>query len=204
MAKRGKPPVPARSRNGVGVCCSSRCCSVSRFFPAPPACRCCWPRGSGGARAGGADPAGLMAVVGLLLIAVGDRARVTRRVTGIVLGTLAAIMLLHVRTTAGDLLRTGMAGGRRPASPAARQPGSWRAPLGFLGCGSRSASWPRCSAASLGASRSRTPALVFVPSAGWSLVLIGRCRPGGRRIGAGCLESFAAQDVQRSSGACWP
>ncbi len=51
-----------------------------------------------------------MAVVGLVLIAVGSRARVTRRVTGIVLGTLAAIMLLHVRTTAGDLLRTGMAG----------------------------------------------------------------------------------------------
>jgi S-DNA-T family DNA segregation ATPase FtsK/SpoIIIE len=51
-----------------------------------------------------------MAVAGLVLIAAGSRARVTRRVSGIALGTAAAIMLVHARTAPGDLLQSGLMG----------------------------------------------------------------------------------------------
>jgi S-DNA-T family DNA segregation ATPase FtsK/SpoIIIE len=51
-----------------------------------------------------------MAVGGLVLIAVGSRARLTRRVAGLVLATLASLLMLHLRTTNGDPLQAGLAG----------------------------------------------------------------------------------------------
>ena len=49
-------------------------------------------------------------LAGLMLVAAGERARFSRRVAGIILASLTALMILHVRTVAGDLLRAGLAG----------------------------------------------------------------------------------------------
>jgi S-DNA-T family DNA segregation ATPase FtsK/SpoIIIE len=49
-------------------------------------------------------------LAGLVLVAAGERARFTRRIGGIVLGSLTVLMILHARTATGDLLRAGLAG----------------------------------------------------------------------------------------------
>jgi S-DNA-T family DNA segregation ATPase FtsK/SpoIIIE len=49
-------------------------------------------------------------LAGLMLVAAGERARFSRRVAGIMLASLTALMILHVRTVAGDLFRAGLAG----------------------------------------------------------------------------------------------
>ncbi len=49
-------------------------------------------------------------VAGLVLIAAGERARLSRRVVGILLLSMTALMLLHARTAAGDLLASGLTG----------------------------------------------------------------------------------------------
>ncbi len=51
-----------------------------------------------------------LGAVGLVLIAVGARARITRRVVGFALATLTGVMVLHVRAVTGDLLQAGLAG----------------------------------------------------------------------------------------------
>lgn len=110
MAKRSKPAGTRPAAIGLGVLLVALLLGLS-FLPRAtgvPLLLAAWQRAALGLAAPILPV--YMAVVGLVLIAVGSRARVTRRVTGIVLGTLAGIMLLHVRTTGGDLLRTGMAG----------------------------------------------------------------------------------------------
>ncbi len=49
-------------------------------------------------------------LVGLVLVAAGGRARFSRRVVGVLLGTLTALLVVHVRTASGDLLGAGLAG----------------------------------------------------------------------------------------------
>ncbi|MGH7186184.1 MAG: hypothetical protein ACREIB_07915, partial [Pseudomonadota bacterium] len=110
MAKRGKSPGNRPAAIGLGVLLFALLLGLS-FLPRAtgvPLLLAVWQRAALGLAAPILPI--YMAVVGLVLIAAGSRARVTRRVIGIVLGTLAAIMLVHIRTTAGDLLQTGMAG----------------------------------------------------------------------------------------------
>ncbi|MDR7556357.1 MAG: DNA translocase FtsK [Armatimonadota bacterium] len=47
---------------------------------------------------------------GLVLLTAGARARVTRRVAGLVLGTAVVLVAVHLRTTAGDVLAAGLRG----------------------------------------------------------------------------------------------
>ncbi|MGQ0570425.1 MAG: DNA translocase FtsK [Armatimonadota bacterium] len=49
-------------------------------------------------------------LAGLVLVAAGDRARFSRRVTGILLGSLTALILVHAYLSAGDPLKLGTAG----------------------------------------------------------------------------------------------
>jgi len=49
-------------------------------------------------------------VTGLVLIAAGRRARFSRRIAGVMLVTLTALLIVHMRTVSGDLLRAGMQG----------------------------------------------------------------------------------------------
>ncbi|MDR7532349.1 MAG: DNA translocase FtsK [Armatimonadota bacterium] len=47
---------------------------------------------------------------GLVLLAAGARVRMTRRIGGLCLGTVASLLILHLRTTSGDVLAAGLRG----------------------------------------------------------------------------------------------
>ncbi|MGQ0549888.1 MAG: DNA translocase FtsK 4TM domain-containing protein, partial [Armatimonadota bacterium] len=47
---------------------------------------------------------------GLVLIAAGQRARFSRRIAGLLLASVAALLILHLRTVSGDFLRAGLEG----------------------------------------------------------------------------------------------
>src|SRR3990170_806882 len=49
-------------------------------------------------------------LTGLVLIAAGERARFSRRVAGILLASLAALMTVHAWLVPGDLLKAGLGG----------------------------------------------------------------------------------------------
>ncbi len=49
-------------------------------------------------------------LAGLVLIAAGQRARFSRRIAGVLLASVAALLILHLRTVSGDLLRAGLEG----------------------------------------------------------------------------------------------
>ncbi|MDR7417592.1 MAG: DNA translocase FtsK 4TM domain-containing protein [Armatimonadota bacterium] len=49
-------------------------------------------------------------LTGLVLIAAGERARFTRRIAGILLASVTAVMAVHIHTAVGDMLAAGLSG----------------------------------------------------------------------------------------------
>jgi len=64
-------------------------------------------------------------VAGLILMAAGERARLSRRIVGFLMGSATALLALHAWVAGADLLGAGVEGGRTR-----RRCGRWRPNLG--------------------------------------------------------------------------